>query len=296
MIEFRKLDIEDKDTIQRYTLTSSRKNCDLTFANLYGWRFRYLTQIAEHKGFLLIKFYIDNEPAYMLPVGEGDLREAIVELMDDARRAGTAFRMFGICTEHVKEIEEMFPGKFTLTPERDYADYIYTRSDLAMLQGKKFQPKRNHINKFKKSYPDYKFMPLTEEMVGECMKLEAQWCKANNCSENENLQEERKAMSIVLANRNELDICGGVLLVGEKIIGFTYGAPINNEIFDTCVEKADTSYEGAYAMINNEFANMIPQQYAFINREEDLGIEGLRKAKMSYNPHTILEKYRLEER
>ena len=83
-------------------------------------------------------------------------------------------------------------------------------------------------------------------------------------------------------------------MVDGKIVAFTYGAPVNNETFDTCVEKADTDYEGAYAMINNEFAKMIPEQYIYINREEDLGLDGLRKAKMSYQPHLLLEKYKLE--
>ena len=294
MIEFRRLDIEDKSTVQKYVLESGRRNCDLTFSNLYSWRFLYLTEIAEHKGFLTIKFYLDNEAAYMFPVGKGNLKEIIEDLMDDAASSGASFRMFGICTENINEIESLYPGKFTFTSERDYADYIYMRTDLATLQGKKFQPKRNHINKFKKSYPAYEFKPLTDDLIAECLKLEAQWCKANNCGENENLQNERKSMNIALKNIHELDIKGGVLFVDGNIIGFTYGAPVNNETFDTCVEKANTDYEGAYAVLNNEFANMLPEQYIYINREEDLGIEGLRKAKLSYNPNVILEKYRLE--
>ena len=294
MLSFRRLDIEDKQTVQKYTLRSKRRNCDLTFANLYSWRFLYLTEIAEFGGFLLFRFYVDGELSYMLPVGEGDIKPVMEELMSDARMKGIPFVMYGVCKENCDELESLFPDKFVFTSDRDYSDYLYLRSDLSTLSGKKFQPKRNHINKFRNNYPGYKFKPLTRELILECIKLESLWCRANNCSEDEALQNERKSMNAALRCFGELDIMGGVLTVDGKIVAFTYGAPVNNETFDTCVEKADTDYEGAYAMINNEFAKIIPEQYIYINREEDLGLEGLRKAKLSYQPHLLLEKYKLE--
>ncbi len=293
-MDFRRLDIEDKQTVQRYTLKSKRRNCDLTFANLYSWRFLYLTEIAESGGFLSFRFYVDGELSYMLPVGEGDISHVIEELMADARVKGVPFVMYGVCKESCDELESLFPGIFKFTADRDYSDYLYLHSDLSSLVGKKFQPKRNHINKFRNNYPGFEFRPLTRDLIPECIKLESVWCKANNCSEDEALQNERKSMNAALRNFEDLDIIGGVLMVDGKIVAFTYGAPVNNETFDTCVEKADTDYEGAYAMINNEFAKMIPEQYIYINREEDLGLDGLRKAKMSYQPHLLLEKYKLE--
>ena len=294
MLSFRRLDIEDKLTVQKYTLRSKRRNCDLTFANLYSWRFLYLTEIAEYGGFLLFRFYVDGELSYMLPVGEGDIKPVMEELMSDARMKGIPFVMYGVCKENCDELESLFPGKFVFTSDRDYSDYLYLRSDLSTLSGKKFQPKRNHINKFRNNYPGYEFKPLTCELIPECIKLESLWCRANNCSEDEALQNERKSMNAALRSFEELDIMGGVLTVDGKIVAFTYGAPVNNETFDTCVEKADTDYEGAYAMINHEFAKIIPEQYIYINREEDLGLEGLRKAKLSYQPYLLLEKYKLE--
>lgn len=294
MLSFRRLDIEDKLTVQKYTLRSKRRNCDLTFANLYSWRFLYLTEIAEYGGFLLFRFYVDGELSYMLPVGEGDIKPVMEELMSDARMKGVPFVMYGVCKENCDELESLFPGKFVFTSDRDYSDYLYLHSDLSTLVGKKFQPKRNHVNKFRNTYPGYEFKPLTRELIPECIKLELLWCRANNCSEDEALQNERESMNAALRCFEELDIIGGVLAVDGKIVGFTYGAPVNNETFDTCVEKADTDYEGAYAMINHEFAKIIPEQYIYINREEDLGLEGLRKAKLSYQPYLLLEKYKLE--
>ena len=129
---------------------------------------------------------------------------------------------------------------------------------------------------FKASYPDYEYKELSPELVPECLRLESEWCKANDCAENEALIAERRSMTDALKHISELDLQGGVLHVGGKIVAFTFGAPINNETFDTCVEKANTDIEGAYAMINYEFAGHIPEQYIYINREEGVGLEGLR--------------------
>lgn len=291
MIQFRPIEVEDRERVQRYTLQSSRRNCDLSFANLYSWRFLYRTQIAEMNGFLLFRFYVDNERAYMMPVGEGDIRPVIETLMDDARADGERFCLSGVCTDMREELEMAFPGQLVFTADRDYFDYIYLRSDLATLRGKKFQPKRNHLNKFRNAYPDYQYKPLTPELVSECLRLENEWCRANDCAENEALQAERKSMTAALNEMEALGLTGGVLYADGQIAAFTFGAPINRETFDVCVEKANTDIEGSYTMINYEFVNRLPEQYIYINREEDLGLEGLRKAKLSYQPDTILEKY-----
>lgn len=294
MIPFKPIELEDRARVLYYTLSSPRRNCDLSFVNLYSWSFLYQTEIAEQDGFLLFRFYVDGGLAYMMPVGEGDVRPVVAALMEYADRLNAPFRMLGVCVNMKETLEQAFPGRFRFTSDRDYADYIYLRSDLATLRGKKFQPKRNHVNKFKASYPDYEYRQLTPELVPECLRLEALWCKANDCAENAALQAERRSMTNALENMEKLGLTGGVLHVQGNIVAFTFGAPINKETFDTCVEKADTSIEGSYAMINYEFANRIPEQYIYVNREEDLGLEGLRKAKLSYQPETILEKYMAE--
>lgn len=291
MIAFRPIEVEDKELVQRYTLSSSRRNCDLSFANLYSWRFLYRTQIAEMNGFLLFRFYVDNERAYMMPVGEGDIRPVIEALIEDARSDGERFCLSGICADMRSELEACCAERLRFTADRDYFDYIYLRSDLASLRGKKFQPKRNHINKFRNAYSEYEYKPLTPDLVPECLRLENEWCKANDCAENEALQAERKSMTAALTAMEELDLTGGVLYVNGSIAAFTFGNPINRDTFDVCVEKANTDIEGSYAMINYEFVNRLPEQYVYVNREEDLGLEGLRKAKLSYQPEMILEKY-----
>lgn len=226
-----------------------------------------------------------------MPVGTGDLKAVLWELIEDARKENQHFCMLGVCSNMRADLEAILPEQFTFTEDRDYADYIYLRSDLSTLKGKKFQAKRNHINRFRNTYPDYEYTPITPDRIQECLDLEAEWCKVNNCDQQEGTGNERRALIYALHNFEALGLTGGILHVNGKIVAFTFGMPINHETFGVHVEKADTSIEGAYAMINYEFANRIPEQYIYINREEDLGLEGLRKAKLSYQPVTILEKY-----
>ncbi len=289
-ITFKEVTLEDKELIQSFTLNSNRRNCDLSFSNICSWRFLYHTRFAVIDNFLVFKFYADGEPAYMTPIGSGNYPSVINRLIADAEAHNEPFCMLGVCSDICKEIETLMPDKFSFTLNRDYADYIYLREELATLKGKKFQAKRNHVNKFRKSY-SYHYSELTPELVPECLRLESQWCKANNCHEQEDLCDERKAIIYALTHFEALGLTGGVLSIENQIVAFTFGMPINRETFGIHVEKADVNINGAYAMINYEFANHIPESFLYINREEDLGIEGLRKAKMSYHPVTILEKY-----
>lgn len=227
----------------------------------------------------------------MMPVGQGDPEKELIEkLIEDSQLEGEPLRLMGVCQGMKKRLNDILPEEFEFTTNRDYSDYIYLRSDLATLTGKKFQSKRNHINRFKKEYT-YKYVPITPDRVQECLYLEAEWCKANDCDKQDGTGNERQAIVFALEHFEELGLSGGILYANDKIVAFTFGMPINKETFGVHVEKADTTVDGAYAMINFEFANHIPETFTYINREEDLGIEGLRKAKLSYQPETILEKF-----
>lgn len=291
MIEFKDITVEDKDTITSFTMNSCRRNCDLSFSNLCSWRFMYNTKFAVIDNFLVFKFWLHGRVSYMMPVGQGDPEKELIEkLIEDSQLEGEPLRLMGVCQGMKKRLNDILPGKFEFTTNRDYSDYIYLRSDLATLTGKKFQSKRNHINRFKKEYT-YKYVPITPDRVQECLYLEAEWCKANDCDKQDGTGNERQAIVFALEHFEELGLSGGILYANDKIVAFTFGMPINKETFGVHVEKADTTVDGAYAMINFEFAKHIPETFTYINREEDLGIEGLRKAKLSYQPETILEKF-----
>lgn len=290
MIPFKDIELKDKELITSYTLNSPRRNCDLSFSNLCSWRFLYNTQFAILDGFLLLKFWANDELIYMMPVGDGDLKKILNTLIEDANQEDEPLCLLGLSEETCSELEELMPGKFQFTTDRDYADYLYLRTDLATLSGKKFQSKRNHVNKFKRTY-NYEYTAITPDRIQECIDLEAEWCKANDCDQHEGTGNERRALLYALHNFDELGLTGGILHVDGKIAAFTFGMPINQETFGVHVEKANTQIDGAYAMINYEFSNHLPEQYIYVNREEDLGIEGLRKAKLSYQPTIVLAKY-----
>lgn len=291
MLTFKQITPADRDIITSFTLRSPHRNCDLSFSNLCSWRFLYDTRYCICEGFLLIKFWAKDELVYMMPIGEGNLQKALEILMEDAREEQQPLCLLGLCDPMCQELERLMPGKFLFTADRDYADYLYLRTDLATLTGKKFQPKRNHVNRFKKAHPDYQYTPITPDRIQECLDLEAKWCMANNCDQHEGTGNERRALIFALEHFEELALTGGMLHVDGEIVAFTFGTAINQDTFGVHVEKADTNVEGAYAMINYEFANHLPESFIYLNREEDLGIEGLRKAKLSYQPTLLLEKY-----
>ena len=200
--------------------------------------------------------------------------------------------LLGVCEDFMPQVEECMGEDCRVNANRDHADYIYLRESLAALSGKKLQAKRNHVNRFKALYPDYRYEELTDEWVPACLDLTRRWVESRQDeAEKRAVAAESEAIQRALAHREELDLRGGVLLVGEQIAAFTYGAPICRDTFDVCVEKADVEFEGAYTVINKEFVSRLPEQYKYVNREEDLGVEGLRKAKLSYQPEMLLMKY-----
>jgi hypothetical protein len=291
---FKPITIEDKEVITSFTLPGDFLNCDYAFANICSWRFLYESEYAADDDFLYVRFYVEEKGrrrlAYMLPVGSGDLKRAIDRLEKDAGSMGYPLLILGVTPESKTKINALFPDRFTCITERDYFDYIYLREDLATLKGRKFQPKRNHINKFNRRY-EYTYLPISQDIIPSCMEVERIWCKANlNEDDREDLAHEHRSMTFAMNHFDELGLSGGAIVVDGKIIAFTYGSPINRYTFGIHVEKADVHYEGIFSVINREFASRIPAQYLYINREEDLGIPGLRQSKLSYHPVILLEK------
>lgn len=289
-IPFRPITIADADLLRSFTMDNKCMNCDINVANLCSWQFLYHTEFAIVEGFLLLRFLLDGKVTYMKPIGKGDLQHVLVLLQDDARKMGEALRVACVCPCAQALMEESMPGSFSFESDRNKADYIYLRERLTTLSGKKLQPKRNHVNKFKRLYPSCEYHPLTKDLVPDCLRLGQEWCQTNNSHEQRAALAEQYMMAFALSHIDELQILGGTIFVDGRMVAFTFGSRINANTFDICVEKADTNYEGAYAMINNEFASHLPEDIVYINREEDLGLEGLRKAKLSYDPELILDK------
>ena len=291
MIPFKDIELKDKDLITSFTLNSPRRNCDLSFSNLCSWRFLYNTKFAIMDGFLLLKFWADGELVYMMPIGNGDLNKVLDALIEDANREGEPFCLLGICAGMCSELETFMPGRFQFTADRDYADYVYLRSDLATLSGKKFQAKRNHINKFKSLFEDrWSYESMTKDNLEECFQMALKWRTENDCEDDD---EKRGEMCVALNSLRlfeELHLTGGVLRIDGKVVAFTIGEPICEDTYVVHIEKAFAEVDGAYPMINQQFVQHECMEYEYVNREEDTGAEGLRKAKLSYRPAFLEEK------
>ena len=294
MIDFHAITAEDQKLFRQYVFRSGIQNCDMSFANIFCWQDTYHSELAEHDGFLLTRFlYGENETGYMQPVGSGETRHIVEALREDAAHRGSALRIVGMTPGWRQRIEDSFPGQFAFSAPRSLRDYIYLASDLANLPGRRYQPKRNHINRFLSKY-EYRYEPLTGENVADCIELNRIWMSEHgDVSESEH--SEQMAMRRAFENFDRLGLRGGVLYADSRIAAFTYGSPVSASTFCTHVEKADVRIEGAAAMINQLFARDLASEYEYINREEDLGIEGLRHSKQSYYPTVLLEKLSARE-
>lgn len=298
MDDFKVIGIEDKEIIEEYIIPSDERDCDLSFANLCSWQFITESSYAVMDGLLVIRFAHPKwGHEYFMPMnkrGEADRAQALQVLEQLAREADT--KQEPLCLRSVspaleEELAGSRLGNFNFVKDRDYFDYVYQRQDLAELKGKHYQPKRNHVNKFKREY-NFTAEPLTQQAVAECLEFEASWCRVHGYEEDENILNERQAMVYAFEHWERLGLRGLVIRVEGKVAAFTFGAPINHDTFGVHFEKADIRIDGAYSAVNQFFAASLPEEYVYLNREEDLGIPGLRQAKLSYQPAFLLEKIR----
>ena len=286
-IEFHPVTVADKPLFEYYMLRSEEQNCDLNFANIFCWSDTYHSEVAEAEGFLIIRFDNGGAKSYMQPVGIGDKSRILELLQQDAFALRTPLRLYGLSAEWHKFLEDNYPQEFAFDAQRALSDYIYRTEDLAQLQGRRYQPKRNHLNRFVARYNWYA-EPLSKENIKDCVALNKKWLNGREMGANE--EAEQHALQRAFDNFEALDLRGLVLYADEAPVAFSYGTPITQKTFCTHIEKHDSDIEGAAMMINRLMAQSLEDDFEFVNREDDLGLEGLRFAKMSYHPTLLLEK------
>ncbi len=186
-------------------------------------------------------------------------------------------------------LEELFPNTFAFSYNRDYSDYIYLVEDLMYLKGKKFHGKRNHINQFLKNN-EFTYEPMTPENIPECREMNEKWKEQNDSGDSRSLETELRAVDMAFRYFEKFGFVGGLIRIRGEVAAFTIGERLNSDTFVSHIEKAYHDIQGLYPMINQQFALNCMEGYKYVNREEDMGVEGLRKAKLSYNPVIILEK------
>ncbi|HJA99722.1 MAG TPA: DUF2156 domain-containing protein [Candidatus Mediterraneibacter merdavium] len=289
-IEFKRPELEDKEIITSYFEKAPSRSCERTFVNVYLWSRHYKVKYAVIEDALIFKSE-DRGMAFAYPVGEPEhVKKALEFLIEYCKERECPFILYNVTPEMFAQLERWYPGRFTVEYDRDIADYVYESEKLATLAGKKLHGKRNHINKFKSLYPDWTYEELNDDNVEDCFQMALKWRNKNGCEDDPEKNAEMCVTLNSLRLYKELGLKGGVLKVDGRIIAFTVGEPLCGDTFVVHIEKAFADVEGAYPMINQQFVQHECADYTYVNREEDTGAEGLRKAKLSYRPAFLEEK------
>lgn len=292
MLSFQPIELEHKSIIQQYAAQANYRNCDFSFANLYCWKSKFKTSFVEIDGFLLLSFICeDGLPCFMMPIGNGNLTAILHKMINDANEKSYRFRIHAVTEDMYAQLHEALPDKLLFREYRDFFEYIYLTEDLIRLSGKKYQSKRNHANRFERENSHFQIEQISADNKHDCLQIYEQWVEEyHKHNAEENLNFERQAVITALEHFQILDLSGILIRVGEQAVAFSYGAPLNNDTFCVHAEKAISGLNGTYAFVNRTFATMIAKDYRYLNREEDLGIESLRKAKLSYHPFELLHR------
>lgn len=290
MIPFQRITLQDRPWIEERLRQSDFKSCDYSFVNNFIWSGPNNIHYADVNGFYCLISGVEGELDYTYPAGSGDIRPVILALMADAAERGIGFRLRGMNLESVQLMQTLFPDLFDYNNHRDFCDYLYSVERLTTLSGKKLHGKRNHIARFKDN-DDWAYEPITRDNIDECRAMNTEWCKLYRCYESDSLNHEACAVRQAFDHFFELKLQGGLLRREGRVIAYTMGEPLSSDTYVVHIEKAFPEIQGAYPMINQQFVLHNCQDFTYVNREEDLGDEGLRKAKMSYYPDILLEKY-----
>jgi len=287
--DFKTLGIEDKALFDNFLREDRPRISEMTFTNLFIWRRRFRPVWKEKEGCLIVVFQPEGGQAYGLPpVGKGDKPKALAALC--AELAGVSEQI------QVRRADEEFVAAhvdrslYTCIPDRNNSDYVYLTQDLVNLSGNKYHRKKNHLNQFLKRY-ESEYKPLDAELVGQVLEMQESWCQMRECVENPDLLAEDFAVREALAFFGDLDYQGGAILIDSRVEAFSLGEALNEDTAVIHIEKANSAVQGIYTAINQMFCREAWSGFTYVNREQDMGVEGLRKAKESYYPHHMVNKY-----
>ncbi len=292
MIDFQKVTPADAPKLKQHLLSCNPRSCEYSFVNLSIWgrqKFAFL------EGFLVLFSQFDRRSIYPFPLGQGNLKPVLDALIQDARERGLLFRLSTMTHQDCELLESLYPGQFQFHEDRDFCDYVYRIEDLASLKGKRYQSKRNFANRFRLSHPDCLTLPLNERTEAAAWDMLQTWFSQRAVTDPlADFHLEKRALERAFAHREALGLEGMVLIENGKVLAMTMGSFLSENTFDIHFEKALEGIDGAYAAINQAFAIHLQETYPqlqFLNREDDMGIPGLRKAKLSYHPHHLAEKH-----
>ena len=299
MIELHPVSLSDKSWIDPLVWAEGSSSADFNFGNIFLWDESFHQLVGRLADRVIVLPCYHHTPFFAWPVGKGDLVPVMREMESYARDNGFPFTLRGVTHDHLPLLDELFPGRYTVESERDLWDYIYSAEKLDTLSGKKLHAKRNYINRFEAEY-DWSFSPISAADREECIALLDKWVSDKPSDNADNAEadvsDEYRAIVRAFDNFDELGMSGGILRISGQGVAFTLGEPVCEHTFVVHFEKAYADIDGAYPMVNREFVRLIRKQYPsiqWINREDDMGHESLRKSKESYHPDHMVEKYRV---
>ena len=294
--QFKPIALEDRGFLHNKLWEYQPETSELTFTGLFIWRHSYGLHWSLLADCLILLCQDLTNGAYFLPpVGSHPRTELISTIFAWLREEKGVEKPRLECADR-RLADEMFTsGVFKVKPYRDHFDYIYRSLDLINLSGRKYHSKRNFINTLTAKH-QFSYQPITESLLSECQRVADEWCQFHRCSEDMNLLDEQEAIAEALGNYSALRLSGGAIMIDDKLEAFSLGEYLNANTGVVHIEKANPHIRGLYALINQQFCEHTFSRVPFINREQDLGEEGLRKAKLSYHPHHLAEKFLITEK
>lgn len=290
--DFKRLELEDRETIKEVLWSYQPQVSEMTFTNLFIWRKHYNPRWSMyHEHLILVAETEARQPFGFMPIGSETRAEGVLMLFH-------RLKDMGIENPHIERADARLAQElkestfFSIEPLREHYDYVYSRKELAELSGNKYHSKKNHINAFLKNN-SFNFESLEPRHIESCLEMTETWCTLRRCEDDLSLMEEWEATREALVNFEHLGLVGGVITIEDKVEAFALGELLNHDTVVVHVEKANPEIRGLYALINQQCSEKAWGDVSFVNREQDLGNEGLRQAKLSYHPVKLVEKYRI---
>ena len=291
MLEFEWKEITEveRELFQGFYEKEQSRSCEHSFTNNLLWSPFYGTRYCVIEGNLVFKSG-EEKLSVSFPIGKNQIQKTVDKLLQYFEEKKQPFSMHSVTPEQFELLTQMYPDKFQIAYDRDWADYVYESEKLISLSGKKLHGKRNHINNFIKAYPDYQYERIDAGNKEECIELANNWREENGCDSDPEKNEEFCVTLRALKEMEDLNLTGGLIRADGRVVAFSIGEKLCDDTFVVHIEKAYADVQGAYPIINQQFVLHEAADYRYINREEDTGAEGLRKAKLSYYPAFLQEK------
>ncbi|MBQ3394551.1 MAG: DUF2156 domain-containing protein [Oscillospiraceae bacterium] len=291
MTVYNTLTPDDCSIIKGFFTDSGKEDCDHCFAAMLRWSFRHPLEWRVLDDTLFLRTVTGDEIWHLMPMGKMDPKSMLEVLKSESKEERKPFLIYGIDREDRQMLEGCLGDALLIEEDRDSEDYIYLTSDLSELPGKRYQKKRNHCARFEKDFPDYAFEELDRKNIPDARAFELEWNSIYSSPDNIDLNSERDGILRLLDNFEKLRLFGGLIRAGGRVLAITIAEELSSDMVDIVVEKAYHDVDSAYAVINRDFARNCLSGYRFINREDDVGDEGLRTAKLRYHPTQLKKKY-----